>query len=209
MNTEFPRGSTNFTTRGPAKKLSFLVQLLAFLALFLVVTTTAQQAKAQPSDRYSLQEVIDAGHGFFQSTSGAIATAMEKVFAKRGQPNGYILGEEASGAFIGGLRYGEGVLYTKNAGDHKLFWQGPSIGWDYGADGNRTMMLVYNLPSIENIYRRYFGISGSAFLIGGVGVTVLTNQGVHLVPIRTGIGARLGVNIGYLKIRSTPRVNPF
>ncbi|MCF6321536.1 MAG: EipA family protein [Rhizobiaceae bacterium] len=177
--------------------------------MFSVVLATAQQARAQPSDRYSMREVVDAGHGFFQSTSGGIATAIEKVFAKRGQPNGYILGEEAGGAFIGGLRYGEGVLYTKNAGDHKLFWQGPSIGWDYGADGNRTMMLVYNLPAVENIYRRYFGVSGAAFLIGGVGVTVLANQGVYLVPIRTGVGARLGINIGYLKIRSTPRINPF
>lgn len=189
--------------------LSLFVQSLAFIAMFAVVVISTDKANAQGSDRYSMQEVVDAGHGFFQSTSGHIATAIERVFSKRGQPNGYILGEEASGAFIGGLRYGEGVLYTKNAGDHKLFWQGPSIGWDYGADGNRTMMLVYNLPSIDRIYRRYFGVSGSAFLIGGVGVTVLTNKGVNLVPIRTGIGARLGVNIGYLKIRSTPRINPF
>ncbi|MCP4074548.1 MAG: DUF1134 domain-containing protein [Hyphomicrobiales bacterium] len=190
-------------------KLSILVQLLAFLAAFFVITASAGKANAQSSDRYTMQEVIDAGHGFFQTTSGHLAAAIEKVFSNRGQPNGYILGEEASGAFIGGLRYGEGVLYTKNAGDHKLFWQGPSVGWDYGADGNRTMMLVYNLPSVDTIYRRYFGVTGSAFLIGGVGVTVLTNSGVHLVPIRTGVGARLGVNIGYLKIRSTPRINPF
>lgn len=197
------------TLSGSGRGISLFFQLLAFLAMFLVVTTATKQANAQGSDRYSSQEVINAGHGFFQSTSGHIATAIEKVFAKRGQPNGYILGEEASGAFIGGLRYGEGVLYTKNAGDHKLFWQGPSVGWDYGADGNRTMMLVYNLPDIDAIYRRYFGVSGSAFLIGGIGVTVLTNKGVNLIPIRTGIGARLGVNIGYLKIRSTPRINPF
>ncbi len=186
------------------KSLAFLFAIFATLA-----TLIATPASAQSSDRYTAQEVVDAGHGFFQSTSGAIAKAIEKVFAKRGQPNGYILGEEASGAFIGGLRYGEGVLYTKNAGDHKLYWQGPSIGWDYGADGNRTMMLVYNLPSVDTIYRRYFGVSGSAFLIGGVGVSVLTNRGVNLVPIRTGVGARLGINIGYLKIRSTPRINPF
>lgn len=205
MNTRFAHYPLTLSTRG----LTLFFQVLAFLAVFLVVTTAAKQANAQGSDRYSIQEVVNAGHGFFQSTSGHIATAIEKVFAKRGQPNGYILGEEASGAFIGGLRYGEGVLYTKNAGDHKLFWQGPSVGWDYGADGNRTMMLVYNLPSIDAIYRRYFGVSGSAFLIGGVGVTVLTNKGVNLIPIRTGIGARLGVNIGYLKIRSTPRINPF
>ena len=190
-------------------KLPVLIQLTAFLAAFFIILASAENARAQNSDQYTIQEVVDAGHGFFQTTSGHLAAAVERIFSKRGQPNGYILGEEASGAFIGGLRYGEGVLYTKNAGDHKLFWQGPSVGWDYGADGNRTMMLVYNLPSVDTIYRRYFGVSGSAFLVGGLGVTVLTNSGVNLIPIRTGIGARLGVNIGYLKIRSTPRINPF
>lgn len=191
-----------------AKRAAFLT-LISVLAFTISTLLPTKSAQAQSSSQYSLQEVVDAGHGFFQSTSGHIATAIERVFAKRGQPNGYILGEEASGAFIGGLRYGEGVMYTKNAGDHKLYWQGPSVGWDYGADGNRTMILVYNLPDINSIYRRYFGVSGSAFLVGGVGVTALTNSGVHLIPIRTGIGARLGVNIGYLKIRSTPRINPF
>ncbi len=177
--------------------------------LILISIGAHQQAHAQSSQYYSSREVIDAGHDFFGATSGSIAAAVERVFAKYGLPNGYILGEEASGAFIGGLRYGEGVLNTKNAGDHKVFWQGPSVGWDYGADGNRTMMLVYNLPSIDALYRRYAGVTGSAFLIGGVGVTALTRNGVHLVPIRTGVGARLGVNIGYLKLRRYPTVNPF
>ncbi|MEO1143370.1 MAG: EipA family protein, partial [Pseudomonadota bacterium] len=138
-----------------------------------------------------------------------LASAFERTFAKYGLPNGYILGEEAGGAFIGGLRYGEGYLYTKNAGDHKVFWQGPSIGWDYGGDGNRTMMLVYNMEAVDDVYHRYGGVSGSAFLVGGVGVTALTRKGVHLVPIRTGVGARLGINLGYLKLRRTPRINPF
>ncbi len=181
----------------------------AFLVLITVTAMNTDRAHAQSSNHYSSQEVVDAGHRFFGATSGNLAAAFEKAFAKYGLPNGYILGEEASGAFIGGLRYGEGFLYTKNAGDHKVFWQGPSIGWDYGADGNRTMMLVYNLPSIDALYHRYFGVSGSAFLVGGVGVTALTRQGVHLVPIRTGVGARLGVNVGYLKLRRTPRINPF
>jgi hypothetical protein len=134
---------------------------------------------------------------------------VEKVFSKYGMPNGYILGEEAGGAFIGGLRYGEGTLTTKNAGDHKVYWQGPSVGWDYGLDGNRTMMLVYNLPSVDQVYTRYFGVSGSAYVVGGVGVTALTRQGVNIIPIRTGIGARLGVNVGYLKMSKLPKINPF
>ena len=174
-----------------------------------VIVSSTGSARAQAADHYSGQEVLDAGHRFFGATSGNLAAAIEKAFARYGLPNGYVLGEEASGAFIGGLRYGEGFLYTKNAGDHKVFWQGPSIGWDFGGDGNRTMMLVYNLPSVDQLYKRYLGVSGSAYLIGGVGFTALTRKGVHLVPIRTGVGARLGVNVGYLKLRKTPRINPF
>ena len=181
--------------------------LTILLSMTLIATNTSVQA--QSSAHYSSQEVVNAGHKFFGAASGNLAAAFEKAFAKYGQPNGYILGEEAGGAFIGGLRYGEGFLYTKNAGDHKVFWQGPSIGWDYGADGNRTMMLVYHLPDVDTLYKRYLGVTGSAFVVGGVGVTALTRKGVHLVPIRTGVGARLGVNLGYLKLRRTPRINPF
>lgn len=186
--------------------------LAMLLALCLVVTAglvKPRQAHAQAANHYTAQEVVDAGHAFFGKTSGAVAAAIERAFAQRGMPNGYILGEEAGGAFIGGVRYGEGTLYTKNAGDHKVYWQGPSIGWDYGLDGNRTMMLVYNLPDVDSLYKRFFGVSGSAYAVGGIGVTALTNKGVHLVPIRTGIGARLGVNVGYLKLTRRPMVNPF
>lgn len=188
----------------------FLVTAVFLIAvLFAAFGSTTNRAYAQAASHYSSQEVVDAGHRFFGATSGNLAAAFEKAFAQYGLPNGYILGEEASGAFIGGLRYGEGLLYTKNAGEHRVFWQGPSVGWDYGGDGNRTMMLVYNLQSVDEVYKRFFGVSGSAYLVGGVGVTALTNQGVHLVPIRTGVGARLGVNVGYLKLRRTPRLNPF
>ena len=192
-----------------ARMAGFALQIAFFLALFTALLLHARPASAQASSHYTMQEIVDAGHNFFGKTSGALASAIERTFAERGMPNGYILGEEAGGAFIGGLRYGEGVLYTKNAGDHKLYWQGPSVGWDYGVDGNRTMMLVYDLPTIDFIYSRFFGISGSAYMVGGLGITALTRSGVNLVPIRTGIGARLGVNIGYLKMSREPRVNPF
>lgn len=183
--------------------------LFAIFILLALIITSPTKTFAQSNSHYTSQEVLSAGHRFFGATSGNLAAAFEKTFSKYGLPNGYILGEELSGAFIGGLRYGEGTLFTKNAGDHKVFWQGPSIGWDYGGDGNRTMMLVYNLPHVDEVYKRYLGVSGSAYLVGGVGVTALTRQGVHLVPIRTGVGARLGVNVGYLKLRRTPRINPF
>jgi len=188
---------------------AFVNTLLAILMLLMLSFAAPTKSFAQSSSHYTGQEVVTAGHQFFGATSGNLAAAFEKAFQKYGLPNGYILGEELSGAFIGGLRYGEGTLYTKNAGDHKVFWQGPSLGWDYGGDGNRTMMLIYNLPHIDELYKRYLGVTGSAYLVGGVGVTALTRQGVHLVPIRTGVGARLGVNVGYLKLRRTPRINPF
>ena len=191
------------------KSVSLIIQLALFVAIFGALLVNAEKAKAQANQFYTAQEVVDAGHTFFGKTSGSIAASIEKTFIKYGMPNGYILGEEAGGAFIGGLRYGEGQMFTKNAGDHKVYWQGPSVGWDYGLDGNRTMMLVYNLADIPSLYKRYFGVSGSAYLVGGVGVTALTNKGVHLVPIRTGVGVRLGANVGYLKISNRPKVNPF
>jgi hypothetical protein len=141
--------------------------------------------------------------------SHGLAEVVEKAVSKWGLPNGYILGEEASGAFIGGLRYGDGTLYTRNAGDARVFWEGPSIGFDAGADGARTMMLVYNLPQTGAIFGRFHGINGSVYLIGGFGMTALTGSSIVVVPIRSGIGLRLGANLGYLKFTDSPTWNPF
>ena len=115
---------------------------------------------------------------------------------------------KASGAFVAGLRYGEGTLYTKNAGDLRVYWQGPSVGFDWGGDGARTMMLVYNLPATDAIYQRFAGIDGSAYFIGGFGMTALTANNIVLVPIRSGVGLRLGANIGYLKFTPTRDLEP-
>jgi hypothetical protein len=164
---------------------------------------------APTANQYSSNEIIDAGHHFFGSVSHGIAMVVEKAVSKWGLPNGYILGEEASGAFIGGLRYGDGTLYTRNAGDVRVFWEGPSVGFDAGADGARTMMLVYTLPQTGAIFSRFGGINGSAYLVGGFGMTALTANNIVLVPIRSGIGLRLGANIGYLKFTEAPTWNPF
>ena len=177
--------------------------------LFIFGTAPDASAQSANSSQYDIQEIVDAGHGFFGSTSGGLAKVVEKAFQSYGLPNGYILGQEASGALIGGLTYGEGELFTKNAGQHEVFWQGPSLGWDYGGNGNRTMMLVYNLPSVEGVYGRFGGVSGSAFAVAGLGMTVLKRDSVVVVPIRTGVGARLGINIGYLKMTRAPTWNPF
>jgi hypothetical protein len=154
-------------------------------------------------------ELVNAGHRFFGTVSRGLATVIEKAVSQWGLPNGYVLGEEASGAFIGGLRYGEGMLYTKNAGDLKVFWQGPTVGYDFGGDGARTMMLIYNLPATEAIYQRFAGIDGSAYFIGGFGMTALTSNNIVLVPIRSGVGLRLGANLGYLKFTPQSTWNPF
>ena len=174
----------------------------------LLVWLAAQPAAAQET-RYSSNEILDAGHRFFGGVSRGLAQIVEKAFSQWGLPNGYILGEEAAGAFVAGLRYGEGTLFTKNAGDLRVFWQGPSLGFDAGGDGARTMMLVYNLPATEAIYERFAGIDGSAYFVGGLGMTALTANNVVLVPIRSGVGLRLGANIGYLKFTPRPTWNPF
>lgn len=157
---------------------------------------------------YSQNEIIAAGHGFFGAISQGLGKAVEYAFQSQGRPNGYILGEDAGGAFIVGLRYGEGRLYTKDAGDHKVFWQGPSLGYDAGAEGSKTMVLVYNLSDPSEIYQRFGGVQGSAYLVGGLSVQFQKYGEVTLAVIRTGVGVRLGANVGYLKYTRTPTWNP-
>ena len=191
-----------------AKFAAVLLRRLAALVLASGMIAVGGSG-AQASSTYTRQEIIDSGHTFFGSTAGGLATVVEKAFAQYGLPNGYVLGEEGSGAIFGGVTYGEGTLYTKNAGDHIVFWQGPSVGWDIGGQGSRTMMLVYNLDSVPNLYKRYVGVAGQAYAVAGLGFTVLKHGDVLLVPVRTGVGARLGVNIGYLKLTDKPTWNPF
>jgi hypothetical protein len=191
--------------------------LLAGLGLALSAAWTAPAlAQAQPPSApesqdggFTADEIKDAGHKFFGGVSRGLALAIEELFSRYGRPNAYILGEEASGAIIGGLRYGEGTMYTRNAGSQKVFWQGPSIGFDFGADADRTMILVYNLTNTDEIYARFAGVAGAAYLVGGVGVTVLSHMDVLATPIRAGVGARLGINVGYLKFTRQATWNPF
>jgi hypothetical protein len=158
---------------------------------------------------YSRNEIIDAGHRFFGAVTQGLAGVIEYAFQQQGRPNGYILGQDAGAAFIAGLRYGEGILYTKDAGNHRVYWQGPSIGYDAGGDGSKVMVLVYNLRDPSDIYRRFGGVDGSAYVVGGVGLTFLKNGDVVTAPIRTGIGLRLGASVGYLKYTRLPTWNPF
>ena len=180
--------------------------IASLFALSCIIVFSATPSRAQ---EYTADEIVESGHRFFGATSGGLASVVEHIFASYGLPNGYVLGEEGSGAIIGGLTYGEGTLYTKNAGDHKVFWQGPSLGWDFGGQGSRTMILVYNLDDVSSMYQRFAGVAGSAYVVAGLGFTVLKAGNVLLVPVRTGVGARLGINVGYLKLTERPTWNPF
>jgi hypothetical protein len=192
------------------------IRLAAATLILAVLSVASAAAQGGPppgtlpanESRFSSNEIVNAGHNFFGTVSRGLAQIVEKAVSQWGLPNGYVLGEEAGGAFVAGLRYGEGMLYTKNAGDLKVYWQGPSIGFDAGGEGARTMMLVYNLPNTGAIYERFGGVDGSAYFIGGFGMTALTANHIVLVPIRSGVGLRLGANIGYLKFTPKPTWNP-
>jgi hypothetical protein len=181
----------------------------ALMGALMMVGLTAGKASAQAGDPYSVNQLVEAGNRFFGQVSGNIAAVIEEAISRYGLPNGYILGESIGGALIGGLRYGEGILYTQNVGNYEVYWQGPSIGFDAGADVSSTMMLVYNLPSVEALYTRFFGVNGAAYVVGGVGMTVLTRNDIIIVPIVSGVGARLGLSVGYYKFTTQPTWNPF
>ena len=162
-----------------------------------------------PPGTYSSREILQTGHSFFGSVSKGLANVVEYAFKNQGRPNGYILGQEAGGAFVAGLRYGEGVLYTRDAGSHRVYWQGPSIGYDAGAEGSKVMILVYNLRDPGDMYQRFGGVEGSAYFVGGVGITFQKSGDIVAAPIRSGVGLRLGANVGYLKYTPRPTWNPF
>lgn len=199
-----------------------MVSRLVYIILALFLLTTAAALVVAPtmsyaqssnggslSDTYSGEELVDKGSAFFGSVAQGLASVVERAVSQFGLPNAYILGEEAGGAIFAGARYGEGTMYTRNQGDHAVYWQGPTVGLDFGGDGSKVMMLVYNLAAVSDIYGRYPGVDGSAYAFGGLGMTVIKYGDVVIVPIRSGVGARLGVNVGYLKFTQEPTWNPF
>ncbi|WP_460449042.1 DUF1134 domain-containing protein [Alsobacter sp. SYSU BS001988] len=195
--------------RRMARALAFALAALALAGT--AAGTAAAQARrtAVQPEAYSPDELVNSGHRFFGNITRGLALTIEEATRRWGQPNGYILGQEGGAAFVGGLRYGEGVLYTRNAGDRRVFWQGPSFGFDFGGQGARTMMLVYNMPATDAIFQRFGGLDGSAYVVGGFGMTALVADQMVVVPISSGVGARLGVNVGYLKFTPASTWNPF
>ncbi len=158
---------------------------------------------------FSVSDISKAGSGVFGNVSSHIAAAINGAFAKFGQPNAYVVGTEGGGAFLAGLRYGKGHVHFTDGTRQKVYWNGPSFGYDLGADGSRVMFLIYNLKSVDQLFIRYPGIEGAAYLAGGVGVTVLGRKGTTIVPIRSGVGLRLGASLAYLRFSPKRRWNPF
>ncbi|WP_395685613.1 DUF1134 domain-containing protein [Aestuariivirga sp.] len=191
--------------------LSLAFLLLAGTALPASTQTTGSVSKAEQtsSQTFSSDEVLTAGHEFFGKASRELAEAIEHVFRKQGEPTAYIVGEEAAGSFVGGLRYGEGTIYYKSGIKQRIYWQGPSVGFDFGANGSRSLVLVYHSESPEDLYGRFGGVEGSAYFVSGLGVNFQQKDEIVLAPIRTGVGARLGANVGYLKYSGKAEWNPF
>jgi hypothetical protein len=170
-------------------------------------------ATAPPSSEegYTIDEIMAASAGFFGKVSANLGAVIEHLFKNSGRPSGYILGTEGGGAFLAGVRYGSGTLYMRAGGTRtqQIYWHGPSIGTDFGADGSKTLFLIYRLKAPEDLYAGFSGIDGSAYFVGGVGATLVTNGSVVLAPIRSGVGLRLGANIGYIRFTPKPTWNPF
>ena len=158
---------------------------------------------------YSQDEIVNNVSDFLGVTAEAAGAAVERLFANNGRPTAYIAGEEGSGAFVVGLRYGRGLMYMKEREPMEVFWQGPSIGWDWGGNASRVFTLCYNLQVPDVIFQRYPGVEGSAYLVGGLGVNYQRAEDVTLAPIRAGVGLRLGANVGYLAYTRKRNIIPF
>ncbi len=179
----------------------------AFVALATLAagaaTATAQEAAQETTQEateatYSEDEIVSKAKGFFGATTKGLAKAIEKVFEDQGRPNAYITGEEVSGAIVIGVRYGEGTLNRKTGATRKVYWQGPTVGFDFGADASKMFILIYHLPDVESLFQRFPAIDGSFYFIAGVGVNYQQSGDIIMAPIRTGVGLRAGINVGYM-----------
>jgi hypothetical protein len=181
----------------------------AIAPLILILLLAAPLVAAEPDTTYSETEIGEATEGFFEGSTKGLAELIQKAFEDYGEPNGYIKGNEASGAFFAGLRYGEGFLVMKGKEPLKVYWQGPTLGLDIGGNAVKVFTLVYNLPEKETIFQRFPGVDGSAYFVGGLSMNYQKSGQVVLAPIRTGVGLRLGANIGYLHYTRESHANPF
>jgi hypothetical protein len=163
----------------------------------------------EAAEGYSIDEIVGASQGVFGKVSASLARVLEHAFAKSGRPTGYILGQETGGAFIAGLRYGSGTLFLRDGKSTSVYWHGPSLGADVGAQGAAILFLVYKARELDQVFSNFSGVEGSAFVVGGVGLTFMSNGAVDMAPIRSGLGLRVGANFGYVRFTRKPTWNPF
>ncbi len=188
--------------------ISCLSRLFAVI-LFAVLSVSITAVAAEDDDTYSKNEILAKTEGFFGSTTKGLAQGIEKVFGDLGRPNGYIAGEEFGGAFVVGLRYGRGKLSRKIGRQTEVFWQGPSVGFDFGGNVSKVFTLVYKLKNTNDLFRRFPGVDGSLYVVAGVSLNYQQAGKTVLAPIRTGAGLRAGINIGYLHYNQEHSWLPF
>ena len=185
----------------------------ALITAALLAATAAygaeEKTKSSESDTYDQDSVLKEAESFFGKSTEGLARVIEKAFKEHGRPNAYVKGEEVSGAITVGLRYGNGTLLMKNAKPRKVYWQGPSIGFDFGGNVAKVFVLVYHLPKTSAIFQRFPAVDGSFYYIGGVGINYQQRNNIVLAPIRLGVGLRAGASIGYMHYTRTKTLNPF
>lgn len=186
-----------------------LLPALAVLGFTLVLARPLAADDESLGDQFTQNEVVRAASGFFGTTTAAVAKAVQRVFADQGLPDAYIKGDEGSGAFVVGLRYGEGWLVRKHQEPVKVYWQGPSVGFDFGGNASKAFILVYNLRESDRLFQKFPGVEGTYYFVAGIGVNYLRANGITLAPMRTGVGLRAGVNAGYLTFTRKASINPF
>ncbi len=177
--------------------------------LAAVPVLAADNPKDVDKDTYDQDSILKDAADFLGSSTEGLAKVIEKAFKDHGRPNGYIKGEEASGAIAVGLRYGNGTLKLKKGASRKVYWQGPSIGFDLGGNLSKVFVLIYHLPSTEKIFQRFPSVDGSLYYVGGVGINYQQRDNIILAPIRLGVGLRAGASIGYMHYTKTKTLNPF
>ncbi len=170
---------------------------------------TPAYSPGRHAEPYSQVEIVKKASDFFGVASQTIAGVIERVFKDNGEPTGYLAGTEIAGAVVVGLRYGKGELYMKHRRPEHVFWQGPSAGFDFGGNGSRVFTLCYGIEDPEQIYHRFPGVDGSIYVVAGFGVNYQRADGITLAPIRTGVGARAGANVGYLDYSRKRHISPF
>lgn len=185
------------------------LQHLAALAAASALPAAPAWAAEDKESTYDQDSIVKAATDFFGQTTEGLAKVIEKAFKEQGRPNAYIKGEEAGAAITVGLRYGNGELLMKGGGASKVYWAGPSIGFDLGANASKVFTLVYKLPKAADIYQRFPGVDGSLYYIGGAGINYQRLNGITLAPIRLGVGLRAGASVGYIHYRREKSINPF